>query len=104
MKNIFKFTLSILFLCNTSVANDLQQLNNKLLQIEAKFDKCLNSKDKKICETVLLENPILEVLGNDNFVKILSSSDCATGTECASNNLRVLSKNAKASTIMLDIK
>ena len=91
-----------LLLSGNAYANDINQLNNKLLEIETKFDVCLNTKDKKICEDVIMENPILEVLGNESFGKLLSSSACAIGTKCGATNARILSKTLKVTTMVLD--
>jgi len=49
-----------------------------------------------------MENPILEVLGNESFGKLLSSSACEIGTKCGATNARILSKTLKVSTIVLD--
>ena len=49
-----------------------------------------------------MENPILEVLGNESFGKLLSSSACAIGTKCGATNARILSKTLKVSTMVLD--
>jgi hypothetical protein len=84
-------------------ANDINQLNKKLLEIETKFDVCLNTKDKLVCEDVIFENPILEILGNERFGQLLSSSDCAIGTKCGATNARILSKTMKVTNLVMDL-
>ena len=101
MKKICTLAFFIVFWCNFSSADDLKALNNKLSEIEAKFDACINTKNEKICGDVLSENPVLEVLGNEKFGKLLSSSSCAIGTKCGATNARILSKTLKASEIVL---
>lgn len=99
----FKLIVILSFLLGKNVyADDLNQLNNKLLEIENKFDLCLSTKDKKICEDVLIENPILEILGNENFGKLLSSDVCEIGTKCGATNARILSKTLKVSSLVLN--
>jgi hypothetical protein len=102
MKKLLGIVVLGLLLGGNTYANDINQLNKKLLEIENKFDLCLNSKDKKICEDVIMENPILEVFGNESFGKLLSSSACEIGTKCGATNARILSKTLKVSTIVLD--
>jgi hypothetical protein len=103
MKKLLGIVVMGLLLSGNAYANDINQLNNKLLVIENKFDVCLNTKDKKICEDVIMENPILEVLGNESFGKLLLSSACEIGTKCGATNARILSKTLKVSNFVMGI-
>ena len=103
MKKLLGIMVLGLLFDGSAFANDINKLNNKLLEIENKFDVCLNTKDKNICEDIIMENPILEVLGNESFGKLLSSSSCEIGTKCGATNARILSKSLKASNFIMGL-
>ena len=90
--------------CNVAFANDIKKLNKKLLEIEAKLDECLETKDKDICIKFMTDNPILlEILGNEDFAKLLSSRKCQVGTKCGATNARILAKTFQASLLVMEL-
>jgi hypothetical protein len=90
--------------CNAGYAKDIKKLNKKLLEIEARLDKCLDTKDKDICMDFMIENPMmLEILGNEDFAKLLSTSKCQVGTKCGATNARLLSKTLQASSLVMEL-
>ena len=90
--------------CNVGVAEGIKELNKKLLEIEARLDKCLDTKDKDICMDFMIENPMmLEILGNEDFAKLLSTSKCQVGTKCGATNARILSKTLQASSLVMEL-
>jgi len=95
------YLIILLILSGVANANDIDQLNEKLAEIETKFDICLSTKDEKICEDVVIENPILEILGNETFGKLLSSSACEIGTKCGAATARITSKTLKVSNFLI---
>jgi hypothetical protein len=91
-------------ICNNGYAKDIKKLNKKLLEIEARLDKCLDTKDKDICMDFMTENPMmLEILGNEDFAKLLSTSKCQVGTKCGATNARILSKTFQASSLVMEL-
>ena len=90
--------------CNVGFANDIIKLNKKLLEIEARLDTCLDTKDKDICMKFATENPImLEILGNEDFAKLLSTSKCQVGTKCGATNYRILSKTFQLESLLMEL-
>ena len=78
MKKLFStiLVLGLLFSGNAN-ANDIKKLNKELLEIEARLDLCLDTKNKDICIKFMTDNPLLlEIFGNEDFAKLLSTSKC----------------------------
>ena len=104
MKKLSLYIFLVLMWCNVGVAESIKELNKKLLQIEERLDKCLDTKDKDICMDFMTENPmLLEILGNEDFAKLLSTSKCQVGTKCGATNARILSKTLQASSLVMDL-
>ena len=75
MKKLSLYVFLALLWCNVSFADGIKELNKKLLEIEKRLDTCLSTKDKDICNNFVLENPyMLEILGNADFAKLLTSN------------------------------
>ena len=52
----------------------------------------------------MTENPMmLEILGNEDFAKLLSTSKCQVGTKCGATNARILSKTLQASSLVMEL-
>jgi hypothetical protein len=101
VKKILITLTAVVMLSGAAMANDIKDLNDKLLDIEARIDKCLDTKDKAVCGDFMIENPMLsEVLGNEDFAKLLMTSKCQVGTKCYSTNARLLTKTLQASLII----
>ena len=104
MKKLSLYIFLVLMWCNVGFASDIKKLNKKLLEIEARLDKCLDTKDKDICMDFMTENPmLLEILGNEDFAKLLSTSKCQVGTKCGATNARILSKTLQASSLVMEL-
>ena len=64
----------------------------------------MDTKDKDICMDFMIENPMmLEILGNEDFAKLLSTSKCQVGTKCGATNARLLSKTLQASSLVMEL-
>ena len=59
MKKLSLYVFLVLMFCNAGYAKDIKKLNKKLLEIEARLDKCLDTKDKDICMDFMTENPMM---------------------------------------------
>ena len=97
MKNLLWILVLGLLWCSASFAgsSSLKQLNLKLVEIEKQLDSCINSKDKNICEKIVLENPLLlKIYGNVEFAKLINSSKCQVGaaTKCGAAMSRITAK------------
>jgi len=105
MKKLFSTILVIcLLLSGNAYANDIKKLNKKLLEIEARLDLCLDTKNKDICVKFMTDNPLLlEIFGNENFTKLLSTSKCQVGTKCGATNARILAKTLQASSLVMEL-
>ena len=104
MKKLLGIVVLGLLWCNPGVADGINELNKKLLEIEKRIDTCLSTKDKDICEKFVLENPfMLEIYGNADFAKLLSSSKCEIGTKCAATNARLLAKMLQLEALVMDM-
>ena len=102
MKKLLAILVLGLLLASNALADDINKLNNKLLEIENRMDNCLNTKDKELCDKIIMENPILEILGNQSFAKLLMSRHCFVGTKCGATNARILSKTNKIASFVLE--
>ena len=104
MKKLFLSILVFgLLLGGNGYANGIKELNKKLLEIEKRIDICLSTKDKDICGKFALENPfLLEIFGNADFAKLLSSSKCEIGTKCAATNARLAAKMFQLQAIVME--
>ena len=105
MKKLLSVILVICsLLSGNAYANGIKELNKKLLEIEKRIDICLSTKDKDICGKFALENPfLLEIFGNADFAKLLSSSKCEIGTKCAAINARLAAKMFQLQAIVMEI-
>ncbi len=93
MKKHFLIILVALFWCNVGFADGIKELNKKLLEIEKRIDTCLSTKDEDICNNFVVENPyMLEILGNVDFAKLLTSNKCQMGTKCGATMARFTAK------------
>ena len=87
-------TLFVLLFSSSVVAEGINQLNDKLLEIEETFDICLETKDKDLCEKVLIKNQLLlEIYGNETFAKLIESKKCSVGTKCGATIARITAKS-----------
>ena len=105
MKKLFStiLVLGLLFSGNAN-ANDIKKLNKELLEIEARLDLCLDTKNKDICIKFMTDNPLLlEIFGNEDFAKLLSTSKCQIGTKCGATNARILAKTLQASSLVMEL-
>jgi hypothetical protein len=104
MRKLSLYILLSLMFCNVVFANDIKKLNKKLLEIEARLDVCLDTKDKDICMKFMMDNPLLlEIFGNEGFAKLLSTSKCQVGTKCGATNARILAKTLQASSLVMEL-
>ena len=104
MKKLLGILVLGLLWCNVGFADGIKELNKKLLEIEKRIDTCLNTKDEDICEKFLLENPILlEIFGNADFAKLLSSRKCEIGTKCAATNARIAAKTFQLQALIMEM-
>ena len=86
-------TFLILLFSSSVFAEGINQLNDKLLEIEETFDICLENKDKDFCEKVFIKNQLLlEVYGNETFAKLIESKKCSVGTKCGATIARLTAK------------
>ena len=104
MKKLLGIVVLGLLLSASAYANDINALNAKLLEIEGRLDNCLNTKNKKLCENIIMENPLmLEVMGNENFAKLsMSPKHCGVGTKCGATSARILSKINRVTAFILE--
>ena len=102
MKKLLAIVVLGLVLASNALADDINELNNKLIEIENRMDNCLNTKDKELCDRIIMENPILEILGNQSFAKLLMSPNhWGVGTKCGATNARILSKTNKIASFVM---
>ena len=97
MKKLLGIVVLGLLWCTTSFAGsgNLKQLNLKLVEVEKQLDSCISSKDKDICEKIILENPLLlKIYGNVEFAKLINSNKCQVGaaTKCGAAMSRISAK------------
>ena len=104
MKKLLAIIVLGLLWSGNSFSNDINALNAKLLEIEGRLDNCLNTKNKQLCENLVMENPLmLEVMGNENFAKLsMSPKDCGIGTKCGATSARILSKVNQVAAFILE--
>ena len=82
----------ILLIPNSSKAN-INDLNYKLLEIEQSIDKCLETKKNEDCQNVnLFTTLLIDVMGNENFAKLIDSNKCKIGTKCGATISRISGK------------
>ena len=104
MKKLLSIIVLGLLLGGNAYANDIKKLNKKLLEIEARLDLCLDTKNKDICIKFMTDNPLLlEIFGNEDFAKLLSTSKCQIGTKCGATNARILAKTLQASSLVMEL-
>ena len=104
MKKLLSIIVLGWLLSGNAYANDIKKLNKKLLEIEARLDLCLDTKNKDVCVKFMTDNPfLLEIFGNENFAKLLSTSKCQIGTKCGSTNARILAKTLQASSLVMEL-
>ena len=105
---ILNFFLLFFFLfafCDVVLANDIKELNKKLLEIEERMDECLDKKDKKLCVNLVIQNPIqIELMGNEHFAKLMDSYKCKSGTKCGASIARVFGKSIQVSILSLELQ
>ena len=97
MKKFLAIIVLGLLWCTTSFAgsSSLKQLNLKLVEVEKQLDSCISSKDKNICEKIVLENPLLlKIYGNVEFAKLINSNKCQVdaATKCGAAMSRISAK------------
>ena len=104
MKKLLGIVVLGLMLGGNAYSNDINALNAKLLEIEGRLDSCLNTKNKQLCENIIMENPLmLEDMSNENFAKLsMSPKDCGIGTKCGATSARILSKVNKVAAFILE--
>ena len=104
MKKLLVIIVLGLLWSGSAFSNDINALNAKLLEIEGRLDSCLKTKNKQLCETIIMENPLmLEVMGNENFAKLsMSPKDCGIGTKCGATSARILSKINQVSAFLME--
>ena len=79
--------------CDVVLANDIKELNKKLLEIEERMDECLDTKDEKLCFNIIMLNPLqIELEGNEHFARLMDSELCKSGTKCGASYSRVIQK------------
>jgi hypothetical protein len=89
--------------CDVVLANDIQELNKKLLEIEERMDECLDTKDEKLCFNIIMLNPIqIELEGNEHFARLMDTELCKSGTKCGASMSRVFQKLLAVTTIFTD--
>ena len=104
MKKLFLYVFLVLMFYNVSFADGIKELNKKLLEIEKRMDTCLSTKDKDICNNFVLENPyMLEILGNADFAKLLTSNKCQTGTKCGATMARFTAKMFQLESLVMEM-
>ena len=54
MKKLLAIVVLGLLLASNSLADDINELNNKLIEIENRMDNCLNTKDKELCDRIIM--------------------------------------------------
>jgi hypothetical protein len=90
--------------CNVGFASEAGGIREPGTDEKSRLDKCLDTKDKDICMDFMIENPMmLEILGNEDFAKLLSTSKCQVGTKCGATNARILSKTLQASSLVMEL-
>ena len=103
MKKLLAIVVLGLLLSGNAYSNDISKLNTKLLEIENRMDDCLSTKNKKLCESIIIDNPMLEILGNESFAKLtMSQKDCGIGTKCGATSARILSKTNKIAAFIME--
>ena len=104
MKKLLSIIVLGLLFSGNANANDIKKLNKELLEIEARLDLCLDTKNKDICVKFMTDNPLLlEIFGNENFAKLLSTSKCQVGNKCGATNARILAKTLQASSLVMEL-
>jgi hypothetical protein len=104
MKKVIVAVLVMVSWCNVGFADGIKELNKKLLEIEKRLDTCLSTKDKDICNNFVLENPyMLEILGNADFAKLLTSNKCQTGTKCGATMARFTAKMFQLESLVMEM-
>ena len=104
MKKFLGILVLGLLWCNVGFAEGIKELNIKLLGIEKRIDTCLSTKDKEICGKFVSENPyMLELLGNADFAKLLTSSKCEIGTKCGANLARLVAKMFQLQALVMEM-
>ena len=104
MKKLLGIVVVSLLWCNVAFADGIKELNKKLLEIEKRLDTCLSTKDKDICNNFVLENPyMLEILGNADFAKLLTSNKCQTGTKCGATMARFTAKMFQLESLVMEM-
>jgi hypothetical protein len=105
MKKVFLYTILMFAFCDVVLANDIKELNKKLLEIEDRIDECLETKDKKLCENIMIQNPIqIELMGNEHFARLLDSYLCKSGTKCGASMQRVVGKTLQVLMVYYQIE
>ena len=108
MKKLLIIIVVTLSWCNTSFAgsSSLKQLNLKLVEIEKQLDSCISSKDKDICEKIVVENTLLlEIYGNVEFAKLINSNKCQVGaaTKCGAAISRITAKYLQIASLIAEL-
>ena len=63
------------------------------LMKEKKIDKCLESKDNNFCDDLNLYTTFLiEIMGNEEYAKLIDSDKCKIGTQCGATISRISGK------------
>ena len=98
-------TLLVLLLLIPSLSwgDELDDLNLLLIDFENKIDTCLEAdEENKECALDIGNQYLIDVMGNAKLMKLIASSKCEIGTECASNFARIAGKLMKLSTSLYD--
>ncbi len=92
MKKLLGIVVLVFLTFNNANAN-IKELNAKLIELEKKIDKCLESKDNNFCDDLNLYTTFLiEIMGNEEYAKHIDSDRCEIGTKCGAAISRISGK------------
>ena len=102
MRKIFWIIGLYLLLINSSQAN-INELNTKLLNLENKIDQCLKADNAKTCDQLeIVSTFLIDIMGNEEYAKLLDSKKCDIGSRCAATISRISGKYLKIVNLNLD--
>jgi hypothetical protein len=94
------FTLSIFFIGSAfGWFSKESELNHLMDKIESRLDHCIETQNKSYCTDLIMENPMMEIMGNKKLYKELTK--CTAGNKCYATSYRITMKTSKASMIVL---
>jgi len=98
-----KLLILLLLVPSLSWGDELDDLNLLLIDFENKINTCLEAdEENKECALDIGNQYLIDVMGNAKLMKLIASSECEIGTECASNLARIAGKVIKLSTFLYD--